>query len=215
MAQPLIDDEHGFSDDPSAYVAFAIPDTEYPGDVYYRFHYWETATGRRLVRYDNAHDDRLSGSIIATVRKMILTIQTANSTSQQCGTTMTGSPVCSGLRLRPMTTRSTRRVNAPVRRAREKSVPRVVSFGSHSQLRSLLTDKRIELIETIMADSPASISALARQVERNYAEAHADLEVLADYRVVAFEREGQARRPYIPYDRIEYSGTITRQPAPA
>jgi predicted transcriptional regulator len=102
------------------------------------------------------------------------------------------------------------------RRAREgESVPRVVSFGSHSQLRGLLTDKRIELIETLMADSPASISALARQVERNYADVHADLEVLADYRVVAFEREGQARRPYIPYDRIEYSGTITRQPAPA
>lgn len=28
----------------------------------------------------------------------------------------------------------------------------------------------------------------------------------------AFVCEGQARRPYIPYDRIEYSGTIRRQP---
>lgn len=102
------------------------------------------------------------------------------------------------------------------RQAREgDSGPRVVSFGSHSQLRGLLTDKRIELIETIMADAPASISALARQVDRNYPEVHADLEVLADYRVVAFEREGQARRPSIPYDRIEYSGTISRQPPPA
>lgn len=61
MAQPLIDDEHEFSDDPSAYVAFAMPDPEYPGDVYYRFHYWETATGRRLVHYDNAHDDPALG----------------------------------------------------------------------------------------------------------------------------------------------------------
>jgi predicted transcriptional regulator len=107
-------------------------------------------------------------------------------------------------------------IDASRERAREgESGPRVVSFGSHSQLRGLLTDKRIELIETIMADAPASISALARQVDRNYAEVHADVEQLADYRVVAFEREGQARRPYIPYDRIEYSGTITRQPAPA
>ena len=97
----------------------------------------------------------------------------------------------------------------------EESVPRVVSFGSHSQLRGLLTDKRIELIKTIMTDSPESISALARQVDRNYAEVHADLEVLADYRVVGFERDGQARQPCIPYDRIEYSGAITRQPAPA
>jgi hypothetical protein len=30
---------------------------------------------------------RLSGNIIATVRKAILPIQIANSTSQQCGTT--------------------------------------------------------------------------------------------------------------------------------
>jgi predicted transcriptional regulator len=51
-----------------------------------------------------------------------------------------------------------------------------------------------------MADLPASISALARQGERNYAEIHADVEQLADYRVGAFEREGQARRPYIPDD---------------
>lgn len=65
-----------------------------------------------------------------------------------------------------------------------------------------------------MADSPESISALARQVDRNYAEVHADLDVLADYRAVAFERDRQARQPYIPYDRIEYSGTITHQPSP-
>lgn len=67
----------------------------------------------------------------------------------------------------------------------------------------------------MMDSPPENISALARRVERNYSEVHTDLALLADYRIVEFERDGRSRRPYVPYDRIEYSGSITPQPTPA
>lgn len=97
------------------------------------------------------------------------------------------------------------------RRARDgEDVPRVISFGSHSQLRGLLTPRRVELIEAVMADAPESIADLAERIDRGYSQVHEDLETLADYGVVDFAREGRARRPFVPYERIEYGGTITR-----
>ncbi len=35
---------------------FAIEDTDYPGDWFYRFQYYNRETGE-ILRYDNAHDD--------------------------------------------------------------------------------------------------------------------------------------------------------------
>lgn len=98
-----------------------------------------------------------------------------------------------------------------LRRAQEgEDVPRVVSFGSHDQLRGLLTPRRVELIESMMADTPESITALAERVDRGYSQVYEDLQTLEEYGVVAFEREGRTRRPFVPYERIEYGGTITQ-----
>lgn len=90
-----------------------------------------------------------------------------------------------------------------------EDAPRVVSFGSHDQLRGLLTPRRVELIESMMADAPESITDLAERVDRGYSQVYEDLQTLEEYGVVAFAREGRARRPFVPYERIEYGGTIT------
>jgi predicted transcriptional regulator len=82
-------------------------------------------------------------------------------------------------------------------------------------LRQLLTPRRLELAEAIMAESPESIQALADRVDRSYPTVYEDLELLADVGVVVFRREGRANRPVIPYDRIEYSGVIVRDETPA
>lgn len=82
-------------------------------------------------------------------------------------------------------------------------------------LRRLLTPRRLELVETIMAESPESIQALADEVNRSYPSVHDDLELLADVGIVVFRRQGRANQPVIPYDRIEYSGVIVRDETPA
>lgn len=57
VGEQIHEDRHEFVDDASAYEMSAIRDPECPGGVFYHFHYWDTADGRRLLRYDNAHDD--------------------------------------------------------------------------------------------------------------------------------------------------------------
>lgn len=91
----------------------------------------------------------------------------------------------------------------------EEAKEAVRTFEAASELRELLTDRRLELMQSIMAASPASITALADRLERNYADVHADVELLAAHRIVYFERDGQAKRPIIPYETIEFDVTIT------
>jgi len=78
----------------------------------------------------------------------------------------------------------------------------VRSFERVADIRQLLTDRRIELMRTLMTDTPESISALADRLDRNYADVHSDIGVLADHHIVYFETDGQSKRPVIPYDRV-------------
>lgn len=78
----------------------------------------------------------------------------------------------------------------------------VRSFEQIGDIRTLLTDRRVEVMRTIMNHDPASISDLAEQLDRNYSDIHADVEVLANHHIVYFETEGQRKRPVIPYERI-------------
>lgn len=82
--------------------------------------------------------------------------------------------------------------------------PAVVSFESVDQLRTVLTDRRLELLQTLLAidGAPDSISALADDLDRNYRSVHDDVSMLADYGIVFLVEEGQSKRPYLPYKRI-------------
>jgi predicted transcriptional regulator len=77
-------------------------------------------------------------------------------------------------------------------------------------LRRLLTPRRLELIQTILEESPESISELADLVDRSYPVVYDDVDMLANVGIVVMRREGRGKRPVIPYDRIEYSGVIAR-----
>lgn len=76
------------------------------------------------------------------------------------------------------------------------------SFERVADIRNLLTDRRLEVMRAIMTEPPESISALADRLERNYADVHADVQLLADHHIVYFDTDGRAKRPVIPYERI-------------
>lgn len=82
--------------------------------------------------------------------------------------------------------------------------PAVVSFRTVGELRKILTDRRIELLQELMDtdDAADSISALAADLDRNYRTVHEDVTLLADYGLLFTIEEGRAKRPYLPYDRI-------------
>jgi predicted transcriptional regulator len=91
-----------------------------------------------------------------------------------------------------------------------EEVPHVINFQNPSDLRALLTDRRVELLRSIMTERPDSIRQLAKRVDRDVKTVHDDLQVLADYDIIHFEQAGRAKRPFVPYDSIEVSLEISR-----
>jgi len=90
-----------------------------------------------------------------------------------------------------------------------EEVPHVINFQNPSDLRALLTDRRVELLRSIMTERPESIRQLAERVDRDIKTVHDDLQVLSDYDIVHFEQAGRAKRPFVPYDSIEVSLEIS------
>ena len=78
----------------------------------------------------------------------------------------------------------------------------VRSFDTVADVRKLLTDRRVELMRSIMTAGPDSISDLADRLGRNYSDVHGDVQVLADHHIVYFDTDGRTKRPVIPYDRV-------------
>ena len=83
-----------------------------------------------------------------------------------------------------------------------EGVPHVVNFEDRARLRRLLTDRRMELLETVMAEPPGSIRALADRLDRDVHDVHDDLHLLAEYDIVYFAADGRAKRPSVPYDTV-------------
>ncbi|QAU14539.1 transcriptional regulator (plasmid) [Halorubrum sp. BOL3-1] len=90
-----------------------------------------------------------------------------------------------------------------------EEVPHVINFQNPSDLRALLTDRRVELLRSIMAERPDSIRQLADRLDRDVKTVHDDLQVLAEYDIVHFEQAGRAKRAFVPYDTIEVSLEIS------
>lgn len=95
-----------------------------------------------------------------------------------------------------------------------EEIPHVINFQNPSDLRALLTDRRVELLRSIMIERPDSIRKLAERLDRDVKSIYDDLQVLADYDIVHFEQAGRAKRPFVPYDTIEVSLEIST-PRPA
>jgi predicted transcriptional regulator len=85
-----------------------------------------------------------------------------------------------------------------------EATPAVVSFESVADLRTILTDRRIELLRTLVDTDGAadSISALSDRLDRDYRPVHDDVTLLADYGLLFVIEDGRSKRPYVPYDRI-------------
>ena len=78
----------------------------------------------------------------------------------------------------------------------------VRAFSTVADVRQLLTDRRLEVMRSIMPTPPDSISDLADRLGGNYSDVHADVTVLVDHEIVYFDTDGRAKRPVIPYERV-------------
>lgn len=80
--------------------------------------------------------------------------------------------------------------------------PDTLSFSEPEEIVRILTEKRLELIRSVMEEPPDSIRDLADRLGRNPREVHGDVHLLEEYGVLDLEEAGRAKRPMIPYDEI-------------
>ena len=57
-----------------------------------------------------------------------------------------------------------------------------------------------------------SISQLADRLERNYADVHTDVQVLADNHILYFKTDRRTKQPVIPYDRVRLDIEVVAGP---
>lgn len=74
---------------------------------------------------------------------------------------------------------------------------------SLATLGRILRATNLELLEAIAAHEPDSVRATARLVDRGPKEVLQNLNELDDYGLIAFEENGRAKRPVLPYDEID------------
>jgi predicted transcriptional regulator len=80
----------------------------------------------------------------------------------------------------------------------------VRNFANPSDLRQLLTERRIEMIRSIMDEPPASIKALADRLSRGTRQVHDDVHLLEEYGIVhLIPGAGRARKPVVPHEAIK------------
>ncbi|MDB2265604.1 hypothetical protein PN416_17335 [Halorubrum ezzemoulense] len=90
--------------------------------------------------------------------------------------------------------------------------PAVVSFATVSELRKILTNRRIELLQTLMDTEGAAerFGALAKALDRDYKPVHDDVTLLANYGIVFIvSDDDRSKRPYLPYERIRLDVELT------
>ena len=84
-------------------------------------------------------------------------------------------------------------------------------FLTVEELGRILTPRRIELLQKIRELKPSSIKELAEKIGRDFKNVYNDLKALHGAGFVEFEEDGKSRRPYLPYDELEFKldeGTV-------
>jgi len=79
----------------------------------------------------------------------------------------------------------------------------VLRVESLATLSRVLRETNLKLLNAIAEHEPESVRALARAVDRGPKEVLENLEELQNYGLVAFEEDGRAKRPYLPYEEID------------
>ena len=85
-----------------------------------------------------------------------------------------------------------------------------VGFKNVSQMLSVFTEKRWDLLAALRENGPASIAELARIVKRDYKNVHNDVERLMEWLAIEKNEQGKI---FTPYSEIIVDVHLSRQKA--
>ena len=88
-----------------------------------------------------------------------------------------------------------------------------IFFTSLEAVRTLLTDKRMELLHLIREHSPRSINQLASIADRDFKNVHTDIMLLKQYGLVQLARQGKSSATSssalsVPYQAINIHAVV-------
>lgn len=79
-----------------------------------------------------------------------------------------------------------------------------ITFLSVETVAKVLSQPRLEILATILRDHPKSIYALAKLVDRDFKNVHADVKLLAEVGLLELKTSGKKRSAVMPV--AKYSG---------
>ena len=79
----------------------------------------------------------------------------------------------------------------------QQDVRSIVNFEEFDDIALLMRTPNLKLIETIVAEEPASIRELADAVDRDYREVHRNLSELEAVGVIEFTDDGSRKKPML------------------
>ena len=85
-----------------------------------------------------------------------------------------------------------------------------IGFENMSQFSGVFTPKRGELIEALKIIGPLTIYALAKQLNRHYANVHKDVMALCEWLVIEKDDDNKV---FVPWDEIDVRWPLLRQVA--
>lgn len=97
------------------------------------------------------------------------------------------------------------RVHLAERDVEMESAAPVLNFASYRELGRLLSEKNLELLETIVHHEPQSIAETAELVGRDYKQVHRNLTELESLGLISFHGDvgPEGKTPEFQYDGIE------------
>lgn len=79
--------------------------------------------------------------------------------------------------------------------------PDVLTLSRESGM-EVLTEPRVEILDTLREDDPPSVRALAERLGRDKAAVSRDLKVLAEHDVVEYLTDGRAKAPRLKHETV-------------
>ncbi len=93
---------------------------------------------------------------------------------------------------------------------RTKHKNRIV-FNSVDELNSLLTAKRIKLLEILNKEDIKSILELSQKLNRNYKNVYQDVIFLEKIGLIKLQKEGRSLKPIVLFDEIDIKISLVKE----
>lgn len=79
----------------------------------------------------------------------------------------------------------------------------VLNIERERDITRVLSEVNLELIRAIAEHEPQSMREAAELVDRDFKEVHGNLTELETIGLIEFEKEGRAKRPVVPFDKMQ------------